>query len=114
MKKVICLQLGATAFTVLMAGLLVGTRGAVSAGLAGMALILPNFWFALRLKAAAANGKGLPLAARFFIGEFIKVAASVGLLFIVVKTCPNLHWPSLLVGVIAVSQANFLAFWKKS
>ncbi|MDR1887971.1 MAG: ATP synthase subunit I, partial [Zoogloeaceae bacterium] len=81
---------------------------------AGAACILPNLWFALRLKAAASKSKGILLAAQFFVGEFIKVAATIGLLVIAVKVYPNLHWPSLLVGMMMVLQANFLAFWKKS
>lgn len=113
MKKVIFLQLGAMSLAVLATGVLVGTQGAVSAGLAGLASFLPNLWFALRLKAAAKNGSAFPVA-RFFIGEFIKVAVTVGLLIIVVKTFAGLHWPSFLIGMAAVLQANFLALWKKS
>ncbi|MDR3322716.1 MAG: ATP synthase subunit I [Zoogloeaceae bacterium] len=112
MIKAIYFQFGATWLACLMAGLLVGTRGALSAGLAGLACLLPNLWFALRLKAAAKAQRSSPVA-RFFVGECIKVAASAGLLVIAVKAYPNMHWPSFLVGMLMALQASFLAFWKK-
>lgn len=113
MIKAIYLQLGATILTMVIAGLLVGTRGAISAGLAGLACVLPSAWFALRLKAVSKR-PGASLPAQFFIGEFIKVAATIGLLAIAVKAYPDMHWPSLLIGMAVVLQASFFAFWKKS
>ncbi len=113
MIKAIYLQLGATMLMVLIAGLSVGTRGAISAGLAGIACILPSAWFALRLKAVSKR-PGVSLPAHFFIGEFIKVAATIGLLTIAMKIYPDMHWPSLLIGMAVVLQVSFFAFWKKS
>lgn len=113
MIRAIYLQIGATLIAVLVFGVLVGTHGAISAGLGGLACILPNAWFALRLSALAKTGKA-SVAANFFIGEFIKVAATIGLLAAAAKLYPGVHWPGLLIGMAVALQASFVAFWKKS
>ena len=95
------------------AGLFAGTRGAVSAALGGAACTLPNFLFALRLTLVASR-PGASYPANFFLGEFVKIALTIGLLVSVVKIYPDLHWPSMLIGLALASQAMFLAFWKKN
>ena len=69
--------------------------------------------FALRLKSVASR-PGASYPANFFLGEFVKIAATIGLLVFVVKGYADLHWPSLLIGLGLAVQAGFLAFWKKS
>ena len=113
MFRAILLQVGATLIAALILGGLVGTRGAVSAVLGGVACTLPNFLFALRLKRTAKR-PGASYPANFFLGEFVKIAATVGILVFVVKEYTDLHWPSLLIGLGLALQAGFLAFWKKS
>ena len=113
MFRAILLQVAATIITALIAGLLAGTRGAVSAILGGVVCVLPNFLFALRLKLVA-NRPGASYPANFFLGEFVKIAATIALLVLVVKEYADLQWPSLLVGMVLALQAGFLAFWKKS
>ena len=113
MFRAILLQLGATIIATLAAGLIVGTRGAISAALGGAVCTLPNLLFALRLKSVAGR-PGASYPANFFLGEFVKVVATVGLLVFVVKIYADLHWPSMLVGLGLALQAGFLAFWKKS
>jgi len=113
MFRVILLQLGATIIVTLGAGLFVGTRGAISAALGGAVSTLPNLLFALRLKSLAGRS-GASYPANFFLGEFVKVVATVGLLVFVVKEYADLHWPSMLIGLGLALQAGFLAFWKKS
>jgi len=113
MFRAILLQVGAVIITAVAAGLLVGTRGAVSATLGGVACTLPNFLFALRLKFVA-NRPGASYPANFFLGEFVKIGATIGLLVFVVKGYADLHWPSMLIGLGLALQAGFLAFWKKS
>jgi ATP synthase protein I len=112
MFRAILLQLGATLMTAVAAGLIVGENGAVSAGLGGGAVTLPNFLFALRLTRVA--GRRGSYAMNFFLGEFIKLAATVAILLLVAKGYADLHWPSLLIGMVLALQAGFLAFWKKS
>ncbi len=113
MFRAILLQVGATLITAVLAGLLVGTRGAVSAVLGGAACTLPNFLFALRLRSVH-NRPGASYPANFFLGEFVKIAATIGLLAVAVMGYADLHWPSLLIGLAVALQASFLAFWKKS
>ena len=113
MFRAILLQVGATLIASLVLGLSVGARGAISAALGGAVCILPNFLFALRLKSVASR-PGASYPANFFLGEFVKIAATVGLLVFVVKEYPDLHWPSMLIGLGLALQAGFLAFWKKS
>jgi ATP synthase protein I len=113
MFRAILLQVVATALTSLAAGLLAGTRGAVSAALGGVACTLPNFLFALRLKFVASR-PGASYPANFFLGELVKIAATIGLLVFVVSEYADLHWPSMLIGLGLALQAGFLAFWKKS
>lgn len=113
MFRAILFQVGAVLVTAVVAGLLVGTRGAVSATLGGVACTLPNFLFALRLKLVA-NRPGASYPANFFLGEFVKIAATIGLLVFVVREYADLHWPSMLIGLGLALQAGFLAFWKKS
>jgi ATP synthase protein I len=113
MFRAILLQLAATIIATLMLGLFAGTRGAISAALGGAICTLPNLLFALRLKSVASR-PGASYPANFFLGEFVKIIATVGLLVFVVKIYADLHWPSMLVGLGLALQAGFLAFWKKS
>ena len=113
MFKAILLQIVATVVAAAVAGGFAGLRGMISAGLGGLVCTLPNFLFALRLKKVAQR-PGSSYPANFFLGEFIKIALTVGLLVLVVKKYTDLHWPSLLIGLVLASQAMFLAFWKKN
>ncbi len=74
---------------------------------------MPNLLFALRLKFAA-KGSAASFPVNFFLGESVKVAATIGLLLLVVNVYADLHWPCLLIGMGLALQAGFLAFWKKS
>ena len=112
MLKAIYLQLGAALITAIAAGAIVGTRGLVSVGFAALAAIVPNLFFAVRLTMLK-NRPGASYAANFFVGEFLKIAATVGILAIATKGYPAMHWPSLLIGLAIVLHAGFLAFWKK-
>ena len=113
MFRAILLQTITILISALAAGLIAGTRGAVSAALGGAVCTLPNFLFALRLKFAA-SCPGASYPAIFFVGEFVKIALTIGLLVSVVKIYPDLHWPSMLIGLALASQAMILAFWKKN
>ena len=113
MIKTLYLQLCAAALAVCLAALFAGTRGAISAFLAGVVCILPAAWFALRLLFKARRRSERVSPSDFFIGEFVKIVTMLGLLVVVVKAYA-VHWPSLLFGMAIVLQASFLAFWKKS
>ena len=91
----------------------IGGQCANPEGLGGIACALPNFLFALRLSAVAKR-PGASYPANFFLGEFVKVAATVVILVFVVREYTDLHWPSMLIGLGLALQAGFLAFFKKS
>ena len=113
MFRAILLQAGTTIIVALVTGLFAGSRGAVSAALGGAVVTLPNLLFALRLRLAA-RGSAASFPVNFFLGEFVKIAATIGLLLLVVSVYADLHWPSMLIGLGLALQAGFLAFWKKS
>jgi len=94
------------------AGLLVGTRGAVSAILAGLAVVVPNFLFALRLKIISSR-PGASYPAAFFIGEFVKVASTIALLVAATTLYRDVHWLTLLIALIVVLKMNLFAFLLK-
>jgi len=90
----------------------VGLHGAVSAGLGGAAIVIPNLLFALSLWAAARSGRAS--AAGFLVGEFIKVAATLALLVIVAGAYRDLHWLALLAGLILALKANLFVILIKA
>jgi ATP synthase I chain len=113
MFRFILTQAAVVVITASVMGVFFGWRSAVSAGIGGGICVLPNFLFALHLKFTAhrfATGG----AAGFFIGEFVKVALTLGLLAVAIKKYADLHWPSLLVGMVLALQAGLLGLWKKS
>ncbi|MCE1242280.1 ATP synthase subunit I [Oryzomicrobium sp.] len=112
MFRVIFLQLVMASLTAVLCGWFVGIRGAVSAALGAAAYLVPSFLFAVRLAVSA--HRRAPSAAGFFLGEFVKVAATIGLLALAAKAYGDVHWPTLLIGLVVVLQANFLAIWKTS
>ena len=113
MFTAIVFQVAASLAAIAVAGWFFGWQGAVSAGMGGGICVFPNFLFALRL-AQVKHKRGASYPANFFVGEFVKVALTIGLLVLVIKKYADLHWPSLLIGMALASQAVFLAFWKKS
>jgi len=101
--------------TLLAAGLAwiwAGQHGAVSAGLGGAAIVIPNLLFALSLWAAARSGRAS--VAGFFVGEFIKVAATLALLVIVAGAYRDLHWLALLAGMFVALKANLFVILIKA
>jgi len=112
MRKAVLFQCGALLALMMLAGLFVGAHGAVSVALAGGAALLPNLCFAWHLKKTAARRPGVLSAMRFLTGELLKIVTTIGLLVVAVKSYPDLHWPSFLIGLLVVLQASFLAFWK--
>ena len=97
MFKAVSLQFGATILAAIVAASFSGMRGAVSAALGGAACFLPNFLFALRLRAVARRpGASYPTA--FFAGELIKLASTVGMLAAVQLVYHDVHWLALFLG----------------
>ena len=113
MFRAILLQVVATLLVAGVCASWAGGSAAVSALLGGGACVLPNLLFALRLYSLSRR-PGAAYAANFFLGEFVKVGATIGLLVLIIRTYADLHWPSMLIGLGLALQAGFLAFLKKS
>ncbi len=112
MWKTVLLQVAATFLAVGIGFWVVGERGALSALLGGFAYILPNLVFVVRLRAAAVSGRASGVS--FFVGEFGKVAATIGILVAVQQFYGDVHWILMLVGLFAALKANLLAFLVKT
>ncbi len=112
MFKAVLYQSIATFLVAGIAGFWVGRHGAVSAVLGGAAVTVPNLFFALSLWAAAISGRAS--AARFLVGELIKVAATLALLVIVAGAYRDLHWLALLAGLIVALKANLIVILTKA
>lgn len=114
MLKIVSLQIAVTAIVALvLAGLwgfgAVGLHAGLSAGLGGLACVLPNALFALRLMVQARRSGGANVAS-FFAGEFVKLALTVVLLFVIAMKYHDLNWLALLIGFIAALKSYLLSF----
>ena len=76
--------------------------------LGGMAAVVPNALFALRL--ALQKGRSPEsYPAVFFLGEFAKIGLTVGLLAWVVHAVPDVNWLALVLGLIVALKAPLFA-----
>jgi len=75
--------------------------------------IIPNILFALRLGTLRFK-TARSYSQNFLFGELLKLLLTFALLVVVAKIYAELHWPSMLIGLVLASQAMFLAFWKKN
>lgn len=108
MARIVLIQFFTTLIVALAAGLISGGHAAISALLGGAACLVPNGLFALRLTMASRRPGGAnPLT--FFVGEFVKLVATVLLLVLIAKTYTNLNWLAMLVSIIAVLNSYVLA-----
>ncbi|THF60174.1 ATP synthase subunit I [Pseudothauera rhizosphaerae] len=113
MLKAVLLQLGATLLATAIGAVFFGQRGAVSAALGGLSVVIPSWLFALRLAALARRGATTHVAA-FVVGELVKVASIVGLLMLGLALYPDAHWGALLIALILALKANLFAFLVKT
>lgn len=113
MYKMVFLQLGATLAATAIAAVFFGMHGAVSAMIAGLACVVPNALFALRLSAVSKRS-GNASVGGFIVGELIKLVTIVGLLVLAWATYPDLHWGGLMVGLVLTLKANLFAFLVKT
>jgi ATP synthase protein I len=109
MAKAVLLQCAMTFIVATLAAMLGGVHAAVSAALGGLACVIPNALFALRLSVESRRPGGATVHG-FFFGEFVKLAVTVLLLFVVASTYRELNWLALIVGFIAALKSYFLMF----
>jgi ATP synthase protein I len=104
------LQVVSSLVLALLAWFVFGASSAISLLLGAAAAFIPNALFALRL--AMHRGKSpesYPVV--FFLGEFAKIALTIALLVAVVQGYNDLHWPSLLTGLIVSLKVPLFALW---
>jgi len=80
--------------------------------LGGLAALVPNALFALRLALHRGRSpESYPVV--FFLGEFAKIGLTVGLLALVVRYEPDLQWLPMLIGLICALKAPLLlGLWR--
>lgn len=102
------LQVASIVLLGLFTGVTFGWPSAASFALGGLVAIVPNLLFATRL--ALHRGKSpesYPVV--FFLGEFVKIGLTVGLLAWVVHATTDLRWLPLLLGLIVALKAPLFA-----
>lgn len=102
------LQVAAVAVLALFAGIAFDWSSAGFLALGGIAAIIPNSLFALRL--AIQRGKPAEsYPAVFFLGEFAKIGLTVALIALIARSFSATNWLALLIGLIAALQAPLFA-----
>lgn len=109
MFRIVLLQGLATAVVALIAGLIGGVHALLSAFLGGLACVVPNALFAWRLIMQAHTARHAGVGT-FFVGELIKLVATVALLFATARLYSDLNWLALLAGFIVALKSYFVAF----
>ena len=113
MLRGLILQLVAMTAAIVSCGFFVGTRGGISAALGGLTCTLPNLLLGWRIKITPVQRAGRFIAG-FFLAEIIKLVIIFCSLLVIAKEYDDLHWPSLLIGLVFATYALlFLVFWKK-
>ena len=89
---------------------IVGSRmSALSAALGGLACVVPNALFALRLHIEMRRPGGV-LAHTVLVGEMVKVGATIALLVVITQNVRGLDWLAMIIGVIAALKSYLLTF----
>lgn len=103
------LQIAIVTVLALGAGLMVDWDSARYLALGGAAAIVPNGLFALRLALHRGRSpESYPVI--FFLGEFLKIGMTIGLLGLVIKYGEDVRWLALMIGFIAALTATVFAF----
>ena len=111
MLRVVLLQLATTVIAGIVAGLLGGIPALISALLGGLCCVVPNGLFALRLFADTKKPGGAnPMT--FFIGEFIKIALTIGLLGAIAWLYRDLNWLAMIAAFIVALKSYILLLFR--
>ena len=109
MVKTVQLQAAMTVTVALLAAVVGGFHAALSAMLGGLACLVPSGLFALRLALETRRSGGATVHG-FFVGEFVKLAVTVLMLFAIANFYRDLNWLALIVGFIAALKSYLLIF----
>jgi ATP synthase protein I len=111
MLRLVLLQLVTTVIVSGIAGLLGGIHALLSALLGGLCCVVPNGLFALRLFASTRKpGAANPMT--FFIGEFIKIALTLAMLFAVAWLYRDLNWLALIAAFIVALKSYIILLFR--
>jgi ATP synthase protein I len=94
-----------------LASIWLGQRGALSVLMGGVAYAIPNLFFVTKLSVSVARKRAN--AAIFFVGELVKVLATIVFLVVVQRLYP-VHWLALLAGLFVALKANLFALLLKN
>jgi len=111
MFKLVSLQALGILIVVALVGGLFGTSAAMSALAGGLAYVLPNLLFVLRLRLGAVTGT--TSAASFLLGEFVKLLSVIALL-VSLPLVKEVVWPALIAGLFVVLFVNLFALLLKT
>lgn len=111
MLPVVLLQIATTVIASLIAGLIAGVPAFFSALLGGLCCVVPNGLFALRLFSAAQKSESVnPMT--FFIGEFIKIALTIALLWAVVMLYHELNLLAMIAAFIVALKSYIILLFR--
>lgn len=111
MMRVSLAQYALILFSVLVSACFFGSDGACSAMIAGMAYALPTTLLVaiLRLRKGTRGG----WAYAVLVGEFVRILVFGAVLALTARVYEDLHWPSVLIGIVAVVSSYFVILFKK-
>lgn len=101
------------AFVVLVGWLWGGERIAVSCAWGVLAVVLPSALFARGLTGQFARANLGTAVASFFLWELVKIAVTVGVMYLAYRMERNLSWPAMLVGLVLTMKVYWLALGVK-
>ena len=111
MLPVVLLQLTATVIVSMIAGLVAGIPGLISALLGGLCCVVPNGLFALRLFSAAQKVRSVnPMT--FFIGEFIKIGLTIAMLWAVFMLYHELNLLAMIAAFIVALKSYIILLFR--
>jgi len=111
MFKTLLLQAAVILAVAVVAGLLAGSNGTLSALAGGVAYFLPNLLFVLRLRLAILTHQAG--AVGFLVGEAVKLFAVIALLIFLPRMI-EVNWLALIAGLFAVLLVNLFALLLKT
>lgn len=107
MLVAVALQAVVTLLAGIITWLMISPLHALSLVAGGGSIVIPNGLLALRLRTSQPRFAPVVL----LVGEFVKIALSVGLLWLAYRWIEGLSWGALLVGVILALKALLLTPW---
>ena len=108
--RVVVWQLATGILVALFSGLVTGSElVAISAGCGALAVVLPAALFARGVTSQFARANAGTAVASFFLWEFVKVSATVALMFGAYRFVDGLSWPAMLVGLLVTIKVYWFA-----